>query len=86
MRERERLFEAIGGVDERLLARSETGGKRERLRDRLAWTAAVAACAAVVTLAWMWPAQTDPAPPEGPPPRQNIWQDAIPGIVNWIYL
>ena len=64
MREQERLFEAIGGVDERLLARSETGGKR----DRLAWTAAVAACAAVVTLAWMWPAQTDPAPPEGPPP------------------
>ena len=46
MREQERLFEAIGGVDERLLARSETGGKR----DRLAWTAAVAACAAVVTL------------------------------------
>ena len=59
MREQERLFDAIGNVDERLL---------ERLRDRRAWTAAVAACAAVVTLAWMWPAQTDPAPPEGPPP------------------
>ena len=56
MREQERLFDAIGNVDERLLERSETWGRRERLRDRLAWTAAVAACAAVVTLAWMWPA------------------------------
>ena len=70
MREQERLFDAIGNVDERLLERSETWGRRERLRDRLAWTAAVAACAAVVALAWMWtwPAQADPAPPEGPPP------------------
>ena len=68
MREQERLFDAIGNVDERLLERSEKGGRRERLRDRLAWTAAAAACAAVVALAWMWtwPAQTDPVPPEGP--------------------
>ena len=78
MRERERLFEAIGGADERLLARSERWGRRERLRYRLAWAAAAAACLAVAAASawlWLWPAQADPLPADPaatiaePPPR-----------------
>lgn len=79
MREQERLFRAIGGVDERLLERSERAGRRGRVRCWLAWTAAAAACVAVVAAAWLWtwsapapePADPDPAGPvvrpEGPP-------------------
>ena len=81
MNPQERLFAAIGGVDEGLLERSERAGRRTRARYWMACTAATAACAAVVAAAWMWtwsppaaaPVDPPPVPPVGsleePPPR-----------------
>lgn len=77
MREAERLFDAIGGVDDDLLARSE---KRPAgaLRRRLAWIGAAAACLAVVAAAWLWtwPA---PGPDPGPDPGPADVAPSVPG-------
>lgn len=71
----ERLFRAIGGVDEALLARSEkrTGRRAKRW---LGWGTALAACLALVLAVWgaQWSRPADPPGPVSPvdqPPAQE---------------
>lgn len=57
----ERLFDAIGGVDDALLARSE---KRKKQNPWLGWSAGLAACLAVaLAAAWVLPGMLREAPP-----------------------
>lgn len=81
MTKAERIFDAIGGADELLLARSE-GTVRRPARRRAAWAAAMAACLALVLL--LWEAQPkSPAPkPDAPAVGTdfqgigaNIWEE-----------
>ncbi len=61
MSREERLFNAIGGVDEALLARSE---KRKKQNPWLGWGVGLAACLAVVlTVAWVLPGVFRETPP-----------------------
>ena len=72
MRKQERLFSAIGGVDEVLLERSERPRQRGQGRRWLAWAAAAAACLAVMASVWIWaygPGQ--PAAVGGPIPAED---------------
>ena len=72
MRKQERLFSAIGGVDEVLLERSERLRQRGQGRRWLAWAAAAAACLAVMASVWIWaygPGQ--PAAVDGPIPAED---------------
>lgn len=54
MREQERLFSAIGGVDEALLERSEGPLRHSRSRRWLARAVAAAACLAVAAAVWAY--------------------------------
>lgn len=78
MTKQERIFDAIGGVDETLLARSEEAAPRHTRR-WAAWGAALAACLALVLLWGMRPKApvTEPdAPavePDVPGVGANIW-------------
>ena len=51
MIKQERIFDAIGGVDEMLLARSEQTARYHRPR-WAAWGTAMAACLALTLLVW----------------------------------
>lgn len=61
----EKIFEALGGVDERLLERSE---RRVRRRSWAGWGAALAACLLLALLAWRTERSAPPpdVTPEGP--------------------
>lgn len=62
----ERLFEALGGVDEALLERSERG-RRPRKGLWPGWGAALAACLALAALAWAALPERSAAPPDVEP-------------------
>lgn len=71
MSREERLFEAIGGVDESLLKRSE---KRRRKVSRVEWAVGLAACLAVVLTVYALlpePATNPPDPAEPLPTQQD---------------
>lgn len=71
MREQERLFSAIGNVDEALLERSEGPLRRGQSRRRLPW-AAMAACLAVTAAVWAWSLVPEqPAAVGEPIPTEN---------------
>ena len=86
MSREERLFDAIGGVDDALLARSE---KKKKQTPWLGWGVGLAACLAVVlTVAWVLPGafREEPPPvtasddlPSGYAPTQEDPDDPGPG-------
>ena len=82
MSREERLFDAIGGVDESLLKRSEKTGPRRI--SWLEWGVGLAACLAVVlTAAWVLPGALGEEPPvspvgDYPPDSQQAPEDPQP--------
>lgn len=81
MTKQERIFDAIGGVDEILLARSERTARRHTRRWRV-WGAAMAACLALILLLWGMKPQFAVVKPDAPVVERevsvidmNIWDD-----------
>lgn len=77
MTKQERIFDAIGGADELLLARSE-GTARRHTRRRTAWAAwgaAMAACLALVLLLRETRPESPAAEPDIPAIDLDIWEE-----------
>lgn len=77
MTKQERIFDAIGGADELLLARSERSARRPARR-RAAWAAAMAVC--LVLLLWGARPKAPEASPDAPNIDVNIWDEGPASI------
>ena len=64
MKEKERLFRVIGGVDGTLLERSE---RKPRSGAWAGWTAGLAAALGLAVLVWSLAPKSPAAPPDTPP-------------------